>query len=641
VGEGVCEDSKSHRHEGPPIHLPEPFRAVSPLVLAGLLLAARTLLVALGLPCPTADAIVEATGATRSRAYEISSAIVALLPSLVAARGRPPKASPAPTTSASDTAKLTRSVLAFVMEHPGCVDHDERRRYSDGFRHFVLEQHAAHAALEIEAFAAAVHVPLGTFKDWLRTPRTACAPTTAAAPSLAPTAESLHFQTVIDAWRRWTGSFLGFCDHVRTHLLVPFGRNLVRATLEAHGLRPVSRRAGRSPDESALRGAFKTYFSGAQWVGDGMQVPVVLDDERFILNFELDVDAHSGAFVGVSVRDEEDSAAVIEALDDGVTTTGAKPLALLLDNRPSNHTFEVHAALGDTMLIRSTVERPENKAHVEGSFGNFSQVLPPLVLDTRRGRRDLARQFLGIVVELWVRTTNHRPRRTRGGRSRAELYADKPSKEQLDLARRELRELADRQERARLTLEARRRPDVLALLDKHFARLDLLDPDRHIRVAIAGHPIDAILAGIAIFDGKRLACTLPEGVDARYLLGIVRNVAAKVEGEHVARRLLELRLEVRDQMLAALVRERDALLALRDPAKACVDCIDLALATESPLERTFWLDSLATLIRAREADRRDAFLRAAARRIHATFAVSLRDRHDAVRLVTERLVAIA
>lgn len=608
-------------------------------MLAGLLLAARTLLVAFGLPCPTVDAIVDATGATRSRAYEISSAIVALLPSLMAAPGRPPKPTRA---SAHDTSALTRAVLAFVMEHPGCVDHDERRRYSDGFRHFVLDQHDVLPALDVEVLAAAVHVPLGTLKDWLRAPRTAVdvepEPVT-----LQPeiTADSLHFQTVMDAWKRWKGSFLAFCDHVRSHLRVPFGRSMVSATLEAHGLRRTRKREGRTPDEIALRGAFKTFFAGAQWVGDGTQVSVAINDQRFTFNLELNVDAHTGAFVGISVRDQEDAAAVIEAFDDGVASADAPPLALLLDNRPSNHTFEVHAALGDTMLIRATTERPQNKAHVEGAFGLLSQVLPPLVLNTRQSAHDLAKQFLGIVATLWGRTTNHRPRKDRGGRSRADLHADKPSKEQIDLARRELREIADRQERARRTLEARQRPDVLALLDTHFARLDLLDPKRHIRVAIAGHPLDAILAGIAIFEGKRLANTLPEGVDARYLLGIVRNVAAKAEGEHVARRLLELRLEVRDQMLASLVRERGALLALRDPAKACVECIDLALATESPLERTFWLDSLAILIRDRGDDRRDAFFRAAARRIHATFAVSLRDRHDAVRVVTERLVAIA
>lgn len=606
---------------------------------AALLLAARSLLVALGLPCPTPDAIIQATGATRSRAYEIASALVALLPSLVAAPGRPPAATSVPGDHESETSMLTRAVLAFVMEHPGCVDHDERRRYSDRFRHFVLDQQAAHPALDLARFAAAVHVPLGTLKDWLRAPRTAPAAEATAAVPPAPTVtvESLYFQTVIDAWRRWTGTFLAFCDHVHTHLRVPFGRDLIRAALEAHGLRSTSRRPRRSADELALRDTFKTHFPGAQWVGDGMQVPVVIDGARFEFNFELDVDAHTGACVGASVRDQEDTAAVIEALDDGVLTTRAKPLALLLDNRPSNHTFEVHAALGDTLLIRATVERPQNKAHVEGAFGLFSQALPALVLDTRLGPRALARQFLGIAANLWARTTNHRPRRDRGGRSRASLYADKPSDEQLDLARRELRDLADRQERARRTLEARRRPDVLALLDKHFERLHLLDPDRHIRVAIAGYPTDAIVAGIAVFDGKRLARTLPEGVDARYLLGIVRNIAAKAEGERVARRLLELRLEVRDTMLASLVQRREVLVARHDGANACADCVDLALATESPLERTFWLDAAASIMR----DRDRALFLAISRRVHATFAIPLRERHDAVRRLGERLVPIA
>ena len=96
----------------------------------------------------------------------------------------------------------------------------------------------------------------------------------------------------------------------------------------------------------------------------------------------------------------------------------------------------------------------------------------------------------------------------------------------LDEARRALRETAARQELARRTLEARRRPEVLALLDAHFARLELLDPERNFRVAIAAYPLDAIVDGIAIFEGKRLAKTLHEGVGARYLLGIVRNVAA-------------------------------------------------------------------------------------------------------------------
>ncbi len=98
--------------------------------------------------------------------------------------------------------------------------------------------------------------------------------------------------------------------------------------------------------------------------------------------------------------------------------------------------------------------------------------------------------------------------------------------EQIERARRELRDLAAQQERSRRTLEARRRPEVLTFLDDQFARLRLLDHERHIRIAIAGYPEDAIVDGVFVFDGKRRANALPDGVDARYLLGIVKNVAA-------------------------------------------------------------------------------------------------------------------
>lgn len=612
--------------------------SVCPLVVAAHLLLARTLCDSLALPAPTVAQICAATKTSRSSAYELVDVLACLLPTLLPARGRPPK--PAPT-STDQSGALTHAVLGYVMAHPACVRRGPaRQHYSDAFRRFVVELRAEHAALAVEAFAEATDLPLGTLKDWLRTKASPPDAPEPAAPELQelPSAEAVQMQTVLDAWSRWEGSFLGFCEHVRDELRVPFGRDMVARILEVHGLRRCAKRDGRSPDESALRGAFRTFFPGAQWVGDGMQVPVVVDSQRFTFNLELDVDAHTGAFAGVSVRREEDAAAVVEAFHDGILTTGAAPLALLLDNRPSNHTTEVDLALGDTIRIRATPERPQNKAHVEGAFGLFSQILPDLLLDTRSGAHALAAAFVGVVVQVWARTTNHRPRADRGGRSRVDLYKDSPSDEQIEQARRELRETAERQELARRTEEARCRPEVLLLLNTHFARLGLLDPERHIRVAIARYPLDAIIDGIAIFEGKRLAQTLRDGIDARYLLGIVRNIATQAEGEHIARRLFELRLEVRDTMLASLVAARDAVCAGERVLK---DCVDRALTTQSPLQRTFWLDSLANVILARDQAQHESLFSAAARRIEATFAVTPRERHDAVRLLADRLVVLA
>jgi transposase-like protein len=562
--------------------------------------------------------------------------------------GRPTK--PAPAPASADTVAITLATLAYVMSHPGCVDRGQRQSYAHGFRRFVLDLCAKHPGVAVETMAEAIAVPLGTLKDWLRAP----APMPAAASHEEPTGEPsagvptvedgvdvLRFKSVIEAWRRWCGSFRDFCEHVRRDLHINFGRDLIAKILRVEGLRRGRARGTVVSDEIATRGSFRTYFPGAQWVGDGMQVPVLFGGERFVFNVELNVDAHTAAFVGVSVRDAEDSAAVIEAFDGGVATTGAPAIALLLDNRPSNHTPEVDEAIGDTLRIRATPERPQNKAHVEGAFGLFSQALPPLVLDTTGSARDQARRFLGLVVDVWAKTTNHRPRAGRNGSSRIDLYGDAiASDEQIAAARKELSELAERQQLARRTLEARRRPEVLMYLDDAFARLALLDPERHLRIAIAGYPKSAIASGVATFEGKRRAGTLPDGVDARYLLGIVKNVTAKTEGEIIAKMLWDERMRARDFFLAPLRAERDKLLAESEPEYAIGDFADHALATDTIFERTFWLETIVAVIREQPEDAREALFLTATRYLEAVFDVPPAERHDAVRLVAERLLSI-
>lgn len=628
--------------------MPTSLQAITPLVHAAVLLVARTLCLHWGLPCPSVTEIVGATGASRSRAYELSHTLMALLPTLIRPRGRPAATQAAAHVQDDHSAALTREVLGYVMRHPGCVDRGcERHGYSDGLRRFILELREKHAAMALDMFALATQIPVGTLKDWLRGPTTPTVvdsePEPCATTDSAKRAEleRLHVQTVLDAWRRWQGSFIDFCEHVQGNLLVPFGRDLVRRILAVHGQRTSARRQGRGPDELALRGAFRTFFAGAQWVGDGMQVPVFVDGQRFVFNLELHVDAHTAALVGVSVRDEEDSAAVIEAFDHGVLTSGAPPLALLLDNKPSNHTPEVDAAIGDTLRIRATPERPQNKAHVEGAFGLFSQVLPLLALDTQRDAHQVAHALLTLIAEVWARTTNHRPRRDRATRSRVELYEQTTTPEQVEQARVALQDTLERQERARRTLQARRRPEVLALLDRAFTELALLDPEHHIRLAIAGYPRVAILNGLGIFHAKKHASTLPDGVDARYLLGIVKNVTAKTELEFLAEELFDRRIEMRDSILAPLIAERDALLAVGDLAKTIATCVDNALDFPKSLERRFWLEALAAAIVAepKQPERRKLFL-SAGRRIAATFSVPADERQDALCYVADRVIPL-
>jgi hypothetical protein len=343
-----------------------------------------------------------------------------------------------------------------------------------------------------------------------------------------------------------------FCDHIRQNLRIPYGRTLIASILEQLGLRRPRRRPGRSPDEEATREAFETFFPGAQWEGDGTPIEVRLFGQSFHFNLEQMIDAHSGAVVGVSVRDHEDAEAVVEAFDDGVATTGIAPIVIELDGRPSNHAAEVEEAIGETEILPSTPGRPQTNGHVEGAHGLFQQAAPPLEIEGATPK-EIARQILELAFVIWARTLNHKPRVDRGGRSRASIYQeDQPTEEDVRQARERLRERCRRQERARETLRRRGDPVVGEMLDRAFERLGLDDPKGHVRSAIARYPLDHILSGIAIYEGKLEAGTLPPDVDARYLLAIVRNVTDKDEGLRITDELLRLRLEAKDLMVGHL-----------------------------------------------------------------------------------------
>lgn len=612
--------------------------AVSPNVTAGVLLCARGLGEQLELPFPAVSEILAVTGATRSRAYEVAAEIRDLLPSLSRPAGRPRTEREEPP--ATQVVEILREALRFLMSHPGCVAAGaERTRYGDAFRLFVIELRERHAELPLSDFADAVGTPLGTIEDWLRAPRPE-APEPDDGEHSAPAghdAKIAQIETVLAAYRAWSGSFGAFCEHVRRDHRVELGNTMIASILFEHGERTPARRAGRSRDEHALRGAFETFFPGAQWVGDGKTLELLIDGESIRVNLELAVDAATGAAVGIAVSDEEDSQAVRDVFASGVETTGEQPLALLLDNKPSNHTTEVDDALGETMRIRATENRPQNKAHCEGGFGLFAQKVPPIELDTRDPHA-LALAIAKIVALVFFRAINRAPRPDRCGKTRVDLYAEGVTPEQREAAQRALRERMLKQERARQTRAARLDPVVNALLDEAFARLDLLDPDRHVRDVIACYSRDAIVDAIAIFSGKRERGTLPEGVDARYLLGIVRNVHHDHEADGITEALLRERLAARDRFLEPLVRERDEILAAALGVGETLDAlVDRVVLAERELDRHFWLDAAAAVLAPSEHDERRDLARRAARRIHAAYRLATRERDRLARMLLRRL----
>lgn len=606
--------------------------------MAGILLYACQLAKPLKLTCPSSAEVLAATGASRSRAYEIASQVRDLLPTLSRPPGRPhaEHAAPAP----SMLAELRGEALRFVMAHPGCVHGGpERMHYAEPWRRLVLAWVERHAETSLPELADALCMPLGTLEDWLRAPP-------AAALRSDQDEDTQHerecdaklalVETVLNAWHNWHGDFSAFCQHVRRNLRVELGKTAIANILFTHGARRPARRPGRSRDEHAVRRAFDTFFPGAQWVADGKRVEVVVDGEVLHVNLELVIDAASGAAVGLDVRDEEDSPALVAAFEDGIATTGEAPLALLVDNRPSNHTPEVDAALGDSMRIDATPARAQNKAHVEGAFGLFAQKVPALQLDTTAAPRALARSLVLLIATTFFRAFNRAPRRDRESRSRVELHAQDVTPEQREAARDSLRERMRKQQLARETRAARLDPEVRALLDDAFVRLCLLDPERRLRDAIAGYPLDAIVDAIATFEAKQQRRSLPEGADARYLLGIVRNVHHVHQADAITQSLLRQRVETRDHFLASLLTQRDTILGKPERGDPLDALTRQLVEADRELDRHFWLDALLLVAPAEQAARHD-FARRCTRRIHASFALGSHERHRLVRMLLRRL----
>jgi len=155
-----------------------------------------------------------------------------------------------------------------------------------------------------------------------------------------------------------------------------------------------------------------------------------------------------------------------------------------------------------------------------------------------------------------------------------------------------------------------------------------------------------VVNGIAVFEGKKKAGTLPEGADGRYLRGIVKNLALEAEGWHIAEALLRERLAAgtpdrRDLTLAHLERHKDVIEEDDpEPIDLTKAFVDKALASARGIDRTYWLLATAGVIGDQEPADQRLLLRLAARRIHSTFAVPHGQRLAATRFLFAKVVVI-
>jgi len=598
------------------------------------------------------DPLLEGIGAGRSQAYLMRSRLLDLVSSQFRGPGRPES----PPTEERSLMPVLEACCDYTARHPGAVSVGKARsRYSSGYRRFVVELAGPGGlaeGLSLADLSRATRVPKGTLQNWLCPPpgrgRDVPSPEGSDGPGESPPSEGLsgdpeperdpkvsdtvrdaHLRQIFALWEEWQGALGDFCRMVRDEYRLDYSRTFIGDALQAAGLRNRERRkTGPAPWS---QGTYRSYFPGAQWLGDGTSIAVRFLNRVFVFNVEVLLDVASNALVGLKISDAEDEEALRQAYEAGITTAGTPPIAATLDNRPSNHSPGAAEALGDTMVLRSAPGRPESKAPIEGAFGLFRQAVPPLVFEGE-SQRELARDFLEAVLVAWARGRNGRPRRRLGGLSPVEAYrTTAPTQEEVDRAVQELRERQRRQEEALRTSNARRDPARLSLLSQGLADLGIPDPKGTLATRLARYSRESITYGVAAFRTKRDLGTLPPGADAGlYLGGIIRNNHEKRELRQFSDHLLEQRLRLRDFSLEPLNRRAESLRARFSPFELPQVYVDQALEAEFDIDFRFWAGAAARALAALPAEDRSPMYRHLCRFVAATFRVPKERRTDLV-----------
>jgi transposase InsO family protein len=572
----------------------------------------------------------------------------------------------------------------YASRHPGSISvKEQRRRYSDGYRRFVVGLAGPGGlaeSLSLEDLSRASRVPQGTLKGWLAprpgpggvpSPESQGEPNSKQPPEgtvsdppqneqaagklpepmpaqppwelPAPTAEMIrgtHLQLVVTLWLSWHGTFRDFCSMLRAEHRLTFGDTFIGDFLQLLGLR---QRRPRMPVEAPWSsGTFRRHFPGAQWLGDGTSIAVYWNDQLFVFNVEVFLDSATDAVVGFDVSDSEDEEALRQAYRAGLETTGIPPIGCTLDNRPSNHSPGAVTALKGAIVVPATPGRGQAKAPVEGAFGLFQQAMPALDI-AGRTPREMAQNALRLLLTSWFRGRNGRPRKRLGGLSPAAAYeASSPTPEEIQGVREWFLEEQRRQERARRTREARQDPVRLQLLIQGLEELGIPDPDRRLAVSLASFAREAIARGLATFRTKKELGTLPADVDpGRYLGGIIRNLNTRIELERFSTHVLEQRIRLRDLSLGPLNRAAEELRAELPVYGLPGAFLQHALDATFTIDFSFWAKATADALAALPPVARPPMYRDLCRKVAASFKSGRERRTDLVDRMAEAMANAA
>ena len=576
--------------------------SLSPAWRAAAILRGRQEERSLNLQDASPEAIFEALGVSRARAYALARKLPEHLPQR--GPGRPHNA-PEPVLKELETlVHIAEVVRVHIVRHPGSiVQTGDRTQYSDTFRAFVLELMAPEGlatGLTRKQVAGVTGVREHTLNAWLykgprklRKAEDAPEPTPQS-PESDGSSWSGDLEKVLTLWESWRGNLTDFCAAVKEQGM-DLSRTHIEQVLFAADKRKRKPRNRHQIDAEAVREAIERFFPNAQVAVDGKYIALTIDDatERFC--WQLVTDVHTGAFLGIHIGDEETGAGMLAALGQAGTTAGGPPLAVLRDNRQCNISKAVEEALSDkdVMSMTSRKGRPQTNGTTEGGFSLFTQSMPDISLDTS-SRRELARAVMEYVLTAFCAGRNQAPRRrskagSKAGTAAEDFQTNHPDEQERKDAAKRLAELHKRARRTRKDHNRRReQPAVRKVMTELLAGLGVDEPRKGTLDKLANLGLDAATEAGGIVLAKVDNGLKLDGDPQRYLLKIAINVANRNEDIAAFHHTVRLRDKAGELLLDPLrAQDADLRTTLNDTDYIAATAAK-ALAAHNRIDRYFW-----------------------------------------------------
>ena len=565
--------------------------------MIALFLVARRIAEALGVDtnAPLTQ-VCQSLGANRTYVYEQADRILALLEGLASSRPGRPSAPDKTTDDDPASLQLTLKVYEFQIHHPGSVVPQRGRYfYSPAFQRFILSLHDQWIGTR-EAFADAAHIPLDTLTDWIQRDRRGLISQqdNKKTPLIPRNAAQLVRDIAIE-WQRWQGPTKPFFGHAARL----FGLSTAQVNRVLLIIGAISRRP-RIPFR--FRGETRVLAPGTMLVTDGKTVNIHLtgSDQILHLNWQGMVDQTTGCDTAVVVSSEECAAAVAEAFRQSIATLGGLvPDALLHDGKPCYSDAKLVQLIQghyETIMIKASPARGQNKAIQEGSFGLFEQRFGLISLDDS-SFDSLISSAVREILRAYTAATNSVPRIELDGKSRLSFlnhYCPSLLQRQRDL------DFIAKLKADHDTL-LRKHPDPSSrfLLDTVFDRLGILDkdPDGTLRKYLASFHNAAIRRAAALVSNKLHAGSLDPRYIHRYLTKIVRSSQSQLDLERAADELLALCQAQHYAWTSNDERDLELLSSSLNPLDLACAIAENAAHGAIPLSASFWKSKLLDLLR--------------------------------------------